>query len=289
MCIWDVHINNPVYDRERAEQVWTAAYNGEVERLEEMARTDLVDWWDIDHPKAEEPIAVVDIGSTAHAVFSREHADALEEAGANVPEAVRDGWAINLPRVVDVAGWPKHYTAAIAHDWTTIEDELTGFRFEADFAHADRVLCDAGRRHLYAEHLMRAVPHEVAHNLSTVYHDRLPETYGDRVVAEFFGCLANELYRDPMEYVGEEDAISEFKLRQGHAGGIYLASHALKRGDDPAELVRLSNEDILDRYRADLDAIHEQYDVPVALDDPDIMHMTEEERQDMARDAYIPH
>lgn len=283
-----MRVKNPVYDRKRAEAVWTAAYEGELERLEAMARNDLAEWWDIDHPKAEEAMAVVDVGTTAHAVFGPEHAAALEEAGANVPEPVREGWAINLPRVVDMGGWPRHYTAAIAHDWTTVEDELTGFRFEIDIPHADRVLCDAGQRHLYAEHLMRAVPHEVAHNLSTIYQDRIPDTYGDRVVAEFLGCLANELYRDPMEYVVHGSTVNELKLRQGHAAGIHLAHRALDQGHDPAGLVRMANDELLDRYRADLDAIHAQYDAPVALDDPDLMRMTEEERQDLARDAYTP-
>lgn len=282
-----MRLENPVYDRARAEELWEAAYKEELERAEEIARNDIVEWWDLDHDKAEEPMAVVDVGSTAHAVFSPELADALEDAGANVSEAVRDGWAINMPRVTDIAGWPKHYTAALGPDWTTIEDELTDFRFDIiNIPHADRVLCDAGQRHLYAEHLMRAMPHEVAHNLSTVYHDRLPETYGDRVVAEFFASLASELYRDPMEYVVRGDDIDEFKLRQGHTGGIRLAYRALDRGHDPAELVRMSNDELLDRYREDIEAIHEQYDFPVALDDPDLMHMTEEERQDLTDDTY---
>lgn len=277
-----MRVENPVYDRERAEQVWAAIYTENLERAEELARADLARWWDIDHPRTEEAAAVVQVDRRGHAVFSEEHAEASQEAGSEVPDAMQDGWAINLPRVVDYSGWPRLYSASWASK-TTIEDTPTGFTLEAGFRAANAVLCDAGRRHVYTESMLETLPHEVGHLLSTIYHDRVPETYGDRVIVEFFGAIADQVYRETMDYTGDERApytqnpftdaeeLDETRLRQGHPVGEQLAYRALDQGDDPAELVRMANADLLDRYDDEIQDIHAQYPVAPDLDDPDLL------------------
>lgn len=273
-----MHVDNPVYNRERAEQVWRAAYHGHLEQAEEMARSDIADWWDIDHPTAEESMDVVQVHRVAHAVFGPGHATAMDEAGADVPAEMEDGWLINLPRVTDKPGWPQVCSAATWAEGTMIEDNGTGFTIEAGFPAAHEVVCDAGRRHVYAEDMLESIPEEVAHNLSTLYHDRIPETYGDRIIAEFFGALGNELYHDPMEYAGaaslpghDQPEERDMTLRMGHPVGRQLACRALERGDDPAELVRMSNDTLLERFAGDIREIHQEYGVAIPLDTPDFL------------------